>query len=132
MGRTAVYIESSNACAATVVSADSNEQRITAEFKLLPGTFMCRLRFIQMPGDDPIEEILEESPLGDEWEVGVSNQEFYLEDDHWQASFLWGGGFRIFFQPSFVSRFLSGDVIWLDEFYDGEDADDDDADDSDG
>jgi hypothetical protein len=88
---------------------------------------MCRLRFFRAPGDDPIEKALEEAPFGYEWGVEVSNKEFFLEDDHWQASFLWGGGFRIFFQPSFVSRFLTGDVTWLDEFYG-----DDDADDSDG
>ncbi len=127
VGRSAVYMESSQACAATVVSAHSNAQRIMAAFRLLPGAFMCRLRLFRTPGDDPIEEILEQAPFGNEWRVEVSNQEFFLQEDHWQASFLWGGGFRILFQPSLVSRFLRGDVTWLDEFYG-----DDDADDSDG
>jgi hypothetical protein len=131
VGRSAVYIESSKACAATVVSADSNAQWNTAAFRLLPGAFMCRLRFLRTPDDGPIEEVLEQAPFGNEWQVEVSDQEFFLDDDHWQASFLWGGGFRIFFQPSFVSRFLSGDVSWLDEFY-ADDIDGDDGDDSDG
>jgi hypothetical protein len=127
VGRSAVCIESSQACAVTVVSADSNAERISVAFRLIPGAFMCRLRFFRTPGDDHIETVLEEAPFGNEWRAEVSNNEFFPEDDHWQASFLWGGGFRIFFQPSFVSRFLRGDVTWLHEFYG-----DDDADDSDG
>jgi hypothetical protein len=88
---------------------------------------MCRLRFFRTPGDDPIEKVLEEAPFGNEWQVEVSNKEFFQEEDYGQASFLWGGGFRIFFEPSFVSRFLNGDVRWLDEFY-GDDDEDDDSD----
>jgi hypothetical protein len=117
VGRSAVCIESSLACAATVESADSNAERITAAFRLIPGAFMCRLRFFRTPHDDPIEKVLEEAPFGNEWQVMVSNKEFYLKNDHWQALFLWGGGFRIFFQPAFVDRFLRGDVAWLDEYY---------------
>jgi hypothetical protein len=125
VGRSAVYVESSLACVATVESADSNAEGITATFRLVPGAFICRLRFIRTPGDDPIEQVLDEAPFGNEWQVEVSNQEFFLKDDHWQALFVWGGGFRIFFQPAFVGRFLNGDVTWLDEFYADGDADDD-------
>lgn len=58
-----------------------------------------------------------EPPFGETWDVMVSNKELYLHEDHWQASFLWGGGFRIFFHPDYVRRFASGDVTWHDEFY---------------
>jgi hypothetical protein len=128
VGRSAVYIENSQACVGTVESVDSNAERISAAFRIVPGTFMCGLRFIRTLGDDPIETVLEDAPFGTAWDVEVSNEEFLLEEDQWQASFLWGGGFRIFFQPSFVNRFLNGDVTWLDAFY----ADDDEDDDSDG
>lgn len=124
VGRSVVYIESSKACAATVESVFCNTERISATFRLIPGAFMCRFRSFRTLGDERVERVLEAAPFGNTWDIGVSNKEFFLEDDHWQASFLWGGGFRIFFQQSFVSRFLSGDVTWLDEFYgDGNDSD---------
>jgi hypothetical protein len=110
-----------------VETADFNADRITAAFRLMPGAFMCRLRLFRTPGEDPIATVLDEAPFGNVWQVEVSNKEFFLEDDHWQALFLWGGGFRIFFQPSFVSRFLKGDVTWLDEFYADDDADENDS-----
>ena len=128
VGRTAVYIESSQACAGIVESAASNMEKVTATFRLVPGSFMRRLRFFQTPGDERIEKILEDAPFGNTWGVMASYKEFFLEDDFWQACFLWGGGFRIFFQPSFVNRFLTGDLVWIDEFY-GDDTDEDDADD---
>jgi hypothetical protein len=125
VGRSAVFIESSEACLVTVEKVECDAERVRADFKLVPHSFRCRLRFIRTLDDDPIEAVLQEPPSGESWNVMVRNKEFFLENDHWQASFLWGGGFRVFFQPSFVSRFLDGDVRWLDEYYnDSEDEDD--------
>ena len=130
VGRVAVFIESGDTCLGTVENVVSDSECVRAAFKLVPGSFRCRLRFLRHPGDDPIEERSAEPPFGDTWEATVSNKEFYLEDEHWQASFLFGGGFRAFFQPTFVERFAAGDVTWLDEYYgDGEDEDDEDAND---
>lgn len=123
VGRSAVYIESSQACVTTVETAQSSADRMAAAFRLVPGAFMCSLRFFRTSCDDPIETVLDEAPFGNEWQVEASETEFFLEDELWQASFLWGGGFRVFFQPSFVGRFLKADVAWLDEFYADEDAD---------
>ncbi|MFN0019305.1 MAG: hypothetical protein ACKVP0_13660 [Pirellulaceae bacterium] len=122
IGRVAVFVETSQACLASVGKVESDSERICVGFQVVPDSFGCRLRFFRQPGDDPIEELLTEPPFGDAWDVMVSNKEFYLDDDHWQASFLFGGGFRAFFQPAFVQRFILGDVTWLDEFY-GDDED---------
>jgi hypothetical protein len=66
--------------------------------------------------------VLQEPPFGDAWNVSASKGEFYLDEDHWQVTFLFGGGIRVFFQPEYVARFLSRDVSWIDEYYDdGED-----------
>jgi hypothetical protein len=78
---------------------------------------MCRLRFVRKLGDGAIEQVLTEPPFGETWSVTVPNGEFCLAEDHWQALFLWGGGFRIFFQSAFVPRFRNGDVDWLEEYY---------------
>jgi hypothetical protein len=124
VGRTAVFIENSYACLAIVQTVKSDSEHVHATFGLVPDSFRCRLRFIRQQADDPIEERLDAWPYGGSWNVMVSNKEFYLGDDHWQASFLWGGGFRVFFQPTFVQRFAAGDVSWLDEYYgEGEDGD---------
>jgi hypothetical protein len=129
VGRTAVFIDTCQACLGTVDKVETDAERVRANFKLVPDAFRCRLRFFQQPGDDPIEERLTEPPFGDAWDVMVSNKEFYLDDDHWQASFLFGGGFRVFFQPAYVQRFASGDVSWLDEYYgDGDDEEEGDPD----
>ena len=125
VGRPAVFIESSQACLGTVEKVECDAERVRAEFKLVPHAFQCRLRFLRTPDGDPVEAVLQEPPFGETWDVMVSNREFFLENDHWQASFLWGGGFRVFFQPSFVRRFLTGDLRWLDEYYnDSEDEND--------
>lgn len=124
VGRSAVFIENSQACVATVESVDCNTDQITAAFRVKPSSFMCRLRSFREADDDPIKCVLERSPFGNTWDIKVSQGEFFLNDDHWQAAFLWGGGFRVFFQPSFVSRFLSGDVGWLEEYFDPETAED--------
>jgi hypothetical protein len=130
VGRTAVFLESCHACLGVVETVDTDEERIRADFRLVPNSFCCHLRCSLKSGDDPIEERLAEPPFGENWDVMVSNNEFYLDEDHWQASFLWGGGFRIFFQPDYVKRFASGDVTWLGEFY--SDSDEEEEDETDG
>jgi hypothetical protein len=117
VGRTAVYVETQKMCVAVVSSVYQDEERVAAEFTRTPGTFMCRLRFVLNPGDDPIEEVLKEDSFPSTWKVEASDREFFPEADYWQVLFLFGGGVRIFFQPTFVSRFLAGDVSWLDEFF---------------
>lgn len=125
VGRTAVFIEGRDACLGVVEKVEADEERVRADFRIVPDSFRCHLRFWRAPGDEPIEERLAAPPFGETWDVMVSNKEFYLDEDHWQASFLWGGGFRIFFQPDYVKRFATGDVAWLDDFY--SDGDDDEA-----
>jgi len=61
--------------------------------------------------------VLKEDYFPNTWKVEGSDREFFPESDYWQFVFLYGGGVRIFFQPTFVSRFLAGDVSWLDEFF---------------
>lgn len=131
VGRVAVYIESSHACLGTVEKVETDTERFRAHFKVVPDSFRCKLRFIRHPDDGPIEERLVDPPFGDTWDVMVPNKEFYLEDDHWQALFLWGGGFRVFFQPTFIERFAAGDVTWIDTYY-GDAVDEDDGDTDDG
>jgi hypothetical protein len=114
-----VYVETQTMCVAVVSSVDISEERVAIGFTRTRGTFSCRLRFILNPGDDPIEERLPEDYLPSTWTVESSNREFFPEGDYWQFLFLFGGGARIFFQPTLVSRFLSGDVGWLDEFFNG-------------
>lgn len=123
VGRSAVFIETGDACVGVVERVDTNDERINAWFRIIPDSFSCHLRFfIESPNDDPIERILNEPPFGETWDISVSNQEFHLDDEHWQAAFLFGGGFRVFFHDEYVARFRDGDVLWLDEFYDGDDA----------
>jgi hypothetical protein len=117
VGRSAVYVETQKMCVAVVSSVDANEERAAVGFSRTPGTYACRLRFILNPGDDPVEEVLKEDYFPSTWTVAGSNREFFPEGEYWQFLFLYGGGARIFFQPSFVSRFLAGDVKWLDEFF---------------
>lgn len=124
LGRSCVFIESGAACVGTVETVEIAEGETSAVFRLVPNSFRCRLRLFRSGSEDAIEHVLQEPPFGDTWSVMVSNKEFYVEDDHWQATFLFGGGFRIFFQPSFVKRFLTGDVAWLDEYYNDVEQDD--------
>ena len=125
VGRAAVFVESGYAAAVTVEKAESGPERATATFRRIPDSFHCLLRRVSKPGDGPIEEIPPAWPFGESWDVEVSHAEFFVypERDHWQASFLWGGGFRVWFNPSFVARFLKGDVNWMHEFYRGDDHD---------
>ena len=123
VGRIAVFVEAGEACLGKVESVDSSDEQVRARFNIVPGSFCCRLRVIRQPGDDPIEEVLQQPPFGDSWDVLVSNEEFDLTDEHWSALFHWGGGFRVYFQAAFVERFAAGDVGWLYEFYNDDDDD---------
>lgn len=123
VGRTSVFIDGGDACLGIVDSVQNADGRITACFRVVPDSFRCRLRLIcDLPDDNPIECVMDEPPFGDSWDISVSDQEFHSDHDHWQATFLFGGGFRVFFHNEYVSRFHAGDVRWLGEYYNGDDA----------
>jgi hypothetical protein len=132
IGRTAVYVESGLACVATVTRAYGEGGGLWAEFRHAPGSFCCEMRRFSVIGQDPpgpIKEVLTEPPFGEEWDVGVSAKEFFPDKDFWQACFLWGSGFRVFFQPEYIARFQNGDLTWLAEYYGDDVISDEEADD---
>jgi hypothetical protein len=122
IGRSCVYIESGDACVCTVEAVSVTADSFSARFRIVPDSFKCRLRVIRTVGEDLIECVLEEPPFGNDWGVSAFDKQFYLEleKDYWYLGFLWGSGVRFFFQPSFVGRFLAGDIAWINEFYDDE------------
>jgi hypothetical protein len=115
IGKSVVFIESGEMCLATVVSAnyDAVGFKATFEASLSPA---LSYKFWQQQESlaDPWSG---EFPFGQCWDVSVSKKEFFFDADHWQASFLWGGGFRVFLNQLFVERFINHDVDWLEEFY---------------
>ena len=120
IGRPCVYIESGDVCVCTVEAARITTESFSAQFRIVADSFKCRLRVIRTAGEDLIESVLDDPPFGDEWNVSALDKQFYfeLEGDYWHLGFLSWGGFRAFFQPSFVARFLAGDIAWMDECYD--------------
>lgn len=121
-GRQAVFVESGDACLATVSEAEFSTEWFKATFVAShPPAPSCELKLSQMEGEDPVKSWSEVPPFGERWDVCVRPGEFFAGPEHWQASFLSGGGFRVFFQPDYVERFIRRDVSWLDEFYNAED-----------
>jgi hypothetical protein len=80
------------------------------------------LRLGRAVGESRVESWSEAAVFGERWEVGVGPGQFWPEDDYWQATFLWGGGFRVFFKPTLIERFTQRDVSWLDEIFDPDEA----------
>jgi hypothetical protein len=121
-GRSVIFIESGEMCLATVVSAnyDAVGFKATFEASLSPAR-ACELRQFRQHQESLINQWSEKSPFGQRWDVSVSKKEFFHDTDHWQASFLWGGGFRVFLNQLFVERFINHDVAWLEEFYNCDD-----------
>ena len=60
----------------------------------------ARPRSRRAVGVSRVESWSEAAVFGKRWEVSVGLDQFWHEDDYWQASFLWGGGFRVFFHPA--------------------------------
>jgi hypothetical protein len=92
IGRSVVFIESGEMCLATVVFAnyDAIEFKATFEALLALAFKLCQQQ------DSVIDPWSGDLPFGQCWDVSVSKKEFFYDTDHWQASFLWGGGFRVF------------------------------------
>ncbi|MEM9447695.1 MAG: hypothetical protein AAGA75_04085 [Cyanobacteria bacterium P01_E01_bin.6] len=84
-------------------------------------TVACTLNCGRLDDGSPIHSWSESLPFGEEWDVSASPEQFYANEDYWQVLSLWGGGFRIFFQPDFVMGFTNQDITWLDRYFDGDD-----------
>lgn len=120
-GRQAIFIESGDACLAMLSEAELSAESFKATFVASDSPALsCELMRIRMEGEGPVRAWSEVFPFGDRWGVCVTPREFFIEPENWQASTLWGGGFRVFFQPEYVERFIQHDVSWLDEFYNAE------------
>ena len=116
IGKQLVFIEAGQMCLATLIQAEYGTDGFRAVFSASKfPSLSFNLRGIPCANEDAYWSQL--SFFGDDWEVFVNHSEFQYEQNYWQASFLWGGGFRIFFDQKFVDRFISHDISWLEEFY---------------
>jgi hypothetical protein len=110
-------------CLATVVGVEYTAEMFHAVFEVCRSPQLsCRLRFGRKVDESQVESWSESAVFGERWEVLVGPGQFWPEDDYWQALFLWGGGFRVFFNPALIERFAQRDVSWLDEIFEGDDA----------
>jgi hypothetical protein len=123
LGRRAIFVEAGAMCLATVVSVAHTAEWFTAGFEVCRSPQLsCQLRLGRAVGESRVESWSEAAVFGERWEVGVGPGQFWPEDDYWQATFLWGGGFRVFFKPTLIERFTQRDVSWLDEIFDPDEA----------
>jgi hypothetical protein len=123
LGRQAIFVESGAMCLATVVGVEHTAEQITALFAVCRSPRLsCRLRLVRAVDESRVESWSASAVFGERWEVSVGLDQFRHEDDYWQASFLWGGGFRVFFHPALIERFAQRDVSWLAEVFDRDDA----------
>ncbi len=109
-------------CLATLIQAEYGTDSFSAVFSASKSpSLSCNLQRIRYADEDAVSSWSESAIFGEHWEVLVKTSEFDYEQDYWQASFLWGGGFRIFLAQKFVERFISHDVSWLEEFFNQDD-----------
>jgi len=95
LGRQAVFAESGAMCLATVVGVEHTAEQFTAPFEVCRSPRLsCRLRLIRAVDESRVASWSASAVFGERWEVSVGLDQFVHEDDYWQASFLWGGGFR--------------------------------------
>jgi hypothetical protein len=115
-GKSVVFIESGEMCLATIVSAAYDTEGFKATFEASSSPAVaCELRQFQQHQDGSNHRWSEKSPFGQRWDVSASMKEFFHDPECWQASFLWGGGFRVFVNQLFVERFLNHDIAWLED-----------------
>ena len=123
LGRRAIFVESDAMCLATVVGVEYADEMFHAVFEVCRSPQLsCQLRLFREVDESRVESWSESAVFGERWEVSVGLDQFWPEDDYWQVLFLWGGGFRVFFNPTLIERFAQHDVSWLDEIFDGDDA----------
>jgi hypothetical protein len=109
-------------CLATVVGVEHTAEMFHATFEVCRSPQLsCQLRLFRKGDESRVESWSESAVFGERWEVSVGLDQFWPEDDYWQALFLWGGGFRVFFKPALIERFTQRDVSWLDEIFDEDD-----------
>lgn len=122
IGKRAIFIESGQMCLVKIIACNDSNQKFTATCQAddSPG-LSCELNVIRMQNEDAVKSWSNSPVFGTCWDLSVSLNEFHYEEDYWQASFLWGGGFRVFFHPTFIERFLQRDVTWLEEYFNSED-----------
>jgi hypothetical protein len=121
VGKRAIFVESGRMCMATIADVHYSSEGLTAIFEAEHSPCLsCELRVIRTDNEDAVKVWLESAVFGVRWDIFVSSKEFFYEADYWQASFLFGGGFRVFFNPVFINRFIGRDVTWLEEFFNGQ------------
>jgi hypothetical protein len=124
IAKRAIFVESGQMCLAMVVDATYSSEEFTAIFEADDSpSLSCELKVIRRYDEDAVIAWSESAVFGARWNISVSSKEFYPEEDFWQANFLFGGGFRIFFNPIFIERFIGRDVTWLDEYFNAQNED---------
>jgi hypothetical protein len=122
IGKQLIFVEAGKMCLATLIQAEYGTDGFSAVFSASKSpSLSCNLHRIRYADEDAVSSWSESAVFGEHWEVLVTTSEFDYEQDYWQASFLWGGGFRIFLDQTFVERFISHDVSWLEEFFNQDD-----------
>lgn len=118
IGKQLIFVEAGKMCLATLIQAQYGTDGFRAIFSASKfPSLSCNLRKFRYANEDAVNCWSELSFLGEHWKVFVKPSEFYYAQDYWQASFLWGGGFRVFLDQKFVERFIAHDVSWLEEFF---------------
>lgn len=130
LGKPLVLIESGHCCLAKLTSVSHDGNWFDAEFERNQHpSVACEYGLISTAGEKPTLNWSPPLPFQSPWAVKVSSEEFYFEEEFWQAQFLWGGGFRVFFNPRYVEEFSRGSLDWLWQHYaDEEDCEDDPSD----
>jgi hypothetical protein len=123
IGRKVVFMESGQMCLAKVVEADLGVSGFRAVFVAVqsPATSNQLHQFCKSADENLVKSWSETAVFGERWSVFVGYREFLIEEYYWQASTLWGGGFRVFLDPLFIERFMQRDLSWLESFFKAED-----------